>query len=217
MNKRFTTKKAMAVWGSVAALAAIVTTAAFTDAAYLNLGGSTPLGGGTGSNVFNFQVVKTDPTTGAQVPGDWQEADATTGVPIAIAGADTIYPGSADISVDIPVKNASTNIKSALAISLAQLPDVPGTSVTDPNYLNSLRFDVDQPATAGSAAKSYKDQTFAQVKSLALATMNPGETSTVRLTIRLLSQATSGAPYDDNSLQGKAAYLQAVFNATSTN
>jgi hypothetical protein len=207
-------RKAIITFGSLLGVGALLTTAAFTDVAYLNLNGNNAIGGGGTS--YNIQVGKTNPTTGAQEPG-WQEADQPQGVPIAIAGSDTLFPGSADIFVEIPVKNASPKLKSALAISLAQLPDVPGSRETDPNFLASLRFDVTMPATKTSPASSHTNKTFAEVNNLALGNLQAGEESKVKLTMRLLDQATSGAPYADDTLQGKAAFLQAVFNGTSIN
>ncbi|MDR1710515.1 MAG: hypothetical protein LBR58_01425 [Propionibacteriaceae bacterium] len=208
-------RRAIIAFGSLLGVGALLTTAAFTDVAYLNLNGNSAFGGGGTS--YNIQVVKTDPTTGAQIANQWQEADDPAGVPLKIDGSDTLFPGSADISVDIPVRNASPKLKSGLTLSLAQLPDVPGTRETDPNFRSSLRFDVSMPATHGSAATNHTNKTFAEVNALALGNLDAGEVSKVTLKIRLLDQATSGAPYTDDSLQGKAAYLQAVFNGTSIN
>ncbi|MFB9747004.1 hypothetical protein [Leifsonia shinshuensis] len=197
--------------GAVVAIAAGVTAAAFTDFANLNLGTN-----GIGADQYNIQVVDTDPVTGAQIPGQWQEADTPAGAPIEITGANTIFPGSAPISVDIPVRNASATLSSTLTVGLAQLPDT-ATDITDPDYLSSLRFSVSQPATSLSpTAISVTDQTYAQLSALQLNNLAAGEVSDVTIQIQLLSQAQSGATFDDNSLNGKKAFIQAQFNGTST-
>lgn len=191
----------------------LITTAAFTDFANVNLG-TTGIGG---SSPYNIQVVGTDPTTGAQIPGTWQEANTTAGVPIAIAGADALFPGSADISVVIPVKNASDTLKSSLQLALVQLPDA-GPNVTSANYLASLQFDVTQPATTlNTTSFSATNLSYAGFSTLNLNSLEAGEETQVTITIRLLNQAASGATYTDNSLNGGKAFIQADFTGSSIN
>ena len=204
-------KRAFLALGCIVAVAAAVTAAAFTDFANLNLGAD-----GIGSpGQFNIQVVDTDPVTGAQIPGQWQEADTAAGAPIELVGAQTLYPGSAPISVTIPVRNNSTGFDSTLSLSLAQLPDA-GANVTDPNYLSSLRFSYSQPATALSPAPaSATDLTFAQLNAVTLNELAAGEESSVTISVRLLTQAESGAAFDDNSLNGMQAFVQAQFDGAS--
>lgn len=210
-TRHSTRVRAFLALGAVVAVAAGVTAAAFTDFANLNLGTN-----GIGTGVYNIQVVDTDPVTGAQIPGQWQEADSIAGAPIEIVGADTIFPGSAPISVAIPVRNASTALNSTLTLTLAQLPDA-GADVTDPNYLSSLRFSYDQPATSLSpTAISGTDLTFTQLNAITLNSLAAGEESSVTITVRLLTQAESGAVFDDNSLNGSKAFVQAQFNGSSS-
>lgn len=205
-------RKALVAWGSLAGVAALLTTAAFTDVARLNLG-SGGLGGA--DTTYNLQVGATD-ANGAFVAG-WQEADDVAGVPIAISGADAMFPGSAPISIEIPVRNDSPSFASSLKLSLAQLPDDLDTDrVTDANYLSSLRFDVEAPGTSrGPAPVLGEDLTFAELASMTLNELAPDEETTVTLTISLLSQADSGAAHTDNSLAGKGAFLQAQLDGTS--
>lgn len=197
--------------GAVVALGVAITAAAFTDFANLNLGA-----GGIGSAAgYNIQVVDTDPTTGAQIPGSWQEADSAAGAPIELVGAETLFPGSTPISVDIPVRNASTAFDSTLSLTLAQLPDS-GPNVTDPNYLSSLRFSYAQAATSLDATPvSGTDLTYAQLNAVTLNRLAAGEESSVTISVRLLTQAESGAAFDDNSLNGSQAFIQAQFNGSS--
>ena len=209
---RFSTReRALFGLGAVVAVAVAITAAAFTDFANLNLGA-----GGIGSaGQFNIQVVDTDPVTGAQIPGQWQEANTAAGAPIELVGAQALYPGSAPITVSIPVRNDSTGFGSTLALSLAQLPDA-GANVTDPNYLSSLRFSYSQAATTLSPAPvSGTDLTFAELNAITLNELAAGEESSVTITVRLLTQAESGAAFDDNSLNGRQAFLQAQFNGSS--
>ena len=200
-------RKALVAWGALAGVAALATTAAFTDVARLQIG-SNGLGGADSS--YNIQVGATD-AQGQFIPG-WQEASGTA-VPIALDGAESLFPGSGPISVDIPVRNDSPTYPSTLALELA---DLPGGGATDADYLSSLRFDVHMPATSREAEQvSATRLTFGELSHLVLNQLAPGEESTVKLSVSLLTQAESGAAFDDNSLSGKGAYLQASLNGSS--
>jgi hypothetical protein len=205
-------RKAFIAWGALAGVAALATAAAFTDVARLNIGAD---GIGGSDSSYNIQVGATD-AAGEFVAG-WQEADAPAGVPIAISGADAVFPGSDPISVTIPVRNDSATFDSSLNITLEQLADDAANGrVTDADYLASLRFDVAMPATAVDATPVLEqDLTFAEVAALELNTLDADEESSVTLAIRLLTQEQSGAAYDDNSLSGKGAFLQARLDGAS--
>jgi hypothetical protein len=205
-------RKGLVAWGALAGVAALITTAAFTDNAFLNLGGANGIGGA--DSTYNIQVGATD-AEGRFVEG-WQEADDPIGVPVFLEGAQSLFPGSDAIGIDIPVRNDSAHFTSSLAISLAQIADdVDAGKVTDANYLASLRFDVTMPATELGAAVSHTDLTYAEVSALALNDLAAEEETTVSLSIRLLSQADSGAAWEDNTLSGKGAFLQAVLDGSS--
>ena len=205
-------RKGLVAWGALAGVAALITTAAFTDNAFLNLGGANGIGGA--DSTYNIQVGATD-AEGRFVEG-WQEADDPIGVPVFLEGAQSLFPGSEAIGIDIPVRNDSAHFTSSLAISLAQIADdVEAGKVTDANYLASLRFDVAMPATQLGAAVTHTDLTFDQVSALALNDLAAEEETTVSLSIRLLSQADSGAAWEDNTLSGKGAFLQAVLDGSS--
>lgn len=205
-------RKALVAWGSLAGVAALLTTAAFTDVARLNLGGS---GLGGADTTYNIQVGATD--ANGQFVAGWQEADDVAGVPIAIDGADALFPGSDPIRIDIPVRNDSPTFASSLSFGLTQLADdVDAGRVTDANYLSSLRFDVEAfPTSRDPLGIPYHDVTFAELASVELNELAPGEETTVMLTISLLPQSESGAAHTDNSLAGKGAFLQATFDGTS--
>ncbi|WP_431837697.1 hypothetical protein [Cellulomonas sp. Y8] len=205
-------RKGLVAWGALAGVAALITTAAFTDNAFLNLGGANGIGGA--DSTYNIQVGATD-AEGRFVEG-WQEADDPIGVPVFLEGAQSLFPGSEAIGIDIPVRNDSAHFTSSLAISLAQIADdLEAGKVTDANYLASLRFDVTMPATQLGAAVTHTDLTFDQVSALALNDLAAEEETTVSLSIRLLSQADSGAAWEDNTLSGKGAFLQAVLDGSS--
>ncbi|WGD36794.1 hypothetical protein [Lysinibacter sp. HNR] len=203
-------KRAVIALGSLVGVAILITSAVFTDFANLNLGTN-----GIGSDAFNFQVVNTDPVTGQMIPGEWQEANTPEGAPIAITGANSIFPGGPSISVQIPVRNASTSLNSAVTLGLTQIPDT-GTNVTSPRYLSSLRFSVTQPATnLDSTSVTFGPVTYDDFNTLTLNRLEGGEESSVTITIVLLTQADSEATFPDNDLNGLKAFIQANFNATS--
>jgi hypothetical protein len=206
-------REALVAWGALAGVAALLTTAAFTDVARLNLGSG---GIGGSDSTYNIQVGGTD-GDGTFVAGTWQEADDAAGVPIAISGAESVFPGSTPISVEIPVRNDSTAFASSLSLTLSQLADDAGAGrVTDANYLSSLRFDVAMPGTSRDATPvAESGLTFAQASAVVLNELAAEEESTVTLTIALLSQSESGAAFGDNTLSGKGAFLQATFDGTS--
>lgn len=204
-------RKGLIAWGALAGVAALITTAAFTDVARLNLG-SSGIGGSDSS--YNIQVGATD--DGGNFIDGWQEADEPAGVPINLAGAQGLYPGSDPVSVTIPVRNDSVHFDSSLALTLAQLADdAEAGRVTDAHYLASLRFDVSMPATSMAPAAAHTNLTYAQVQALALNDLAAEEESSVTLTVHLLTQEDSGAAWDDNSLGGKGAFIQAVLDGSS--
>jgi hypothetical protein len=199
-------RRAALAWGSLAGVAALVTTAAFTDVARLNVGAQ-GLGGAASS--YNIQVGATD-AAGALVPGEWQEADDIAGVPLAFVNADRLVPGGESTGTEFPVRNDSPTFSSTVSVSVDALADDAGAGrVTDPDYLASLRFTIGMGATAASPSiRSHYDLTFDQVQSLQLNELAPGEESAIAIGVKLLSQSESGASYDDNSLNGKGVHLQ---------
>jgi hypothetical protein len=206
-------RKAVLAWGSLAGIAALVTTAAFTDVARLNVGAQ---GLGGADSTYNIQVGATD-ASGQLVPGAWQEADAVEGVPLALTGSDALAPGGPAAAMELPVRNDSRTFASTLDLSVDGLADDAGAGrVTDPSYLASLRFTVSMQPTAGDPAVArHQGLTFAQMQTLELNELAPGEESVVALSVTLLPQSESAAPYDDNALNGKGAYLQLRLDGSS--
>jgi hypothetical protein len=218
-------KRAFIAGGSLLGVAALITAAAFTDSAYLNLGnGAGGDGIGGGDNAFNIQVVNTDATTNlplastfaeAKAGNIWQEASepGANGVTIGIAGADTITPGDT-VSTSIPFINDSPKLAGALTFSLADSPK--GTSSVTPagetkSMAELLRYTVTVKDATGATVSTIADQTQAQVANLALGDYAAGDGGTVELSV---TWSTDGI-VDANNYKGSVAYVQAQFGAES--
>lgn len=205
-------RKALLAWGSLAGVAALTTTAAFTDVARLNLGAG---GIGGADSTYNLQVGATD-AAGAFVAGQWQEADGPAGVPIALLGDRPLAPGTGQLGVSIPVRNDSPTFGSTVTLSVDQLPDdVDGDRVTDPRYLSSLRFQVTMGGTSTGGTFFQDDLTFEEVQDLRLNGLAAEEEGYVVVAVTLLSQAQSGASHADHELNGAGAYLQLRLDGAS--
>ena len=198
-------RRAALAWGSLAGVAALVTTASFVDVARLDLG---PTGFG---GEYNLQVGATD-AAGEPVPGQWQEADDPAGVPLALsgAGADALWPGGPAATVEIPVRNASSTFSSTLGLAVEALADdVAAQRVTDAAYVASLRFTARMPGTSLDPVPAASGRlTSEAVAGTRLNRLAPGEESAVSVTVELLSQDQSHAAHEDNALNGKGAFLQ---------
>lgn len=187
--------------GSLLAVAALATAAAFTDFANLNLGSGTDDSGIGGNNRFNIQVVGTD-ASGTPVPGTWQEADTAEGVSIAVPGADLIAPGDT-VSVDIPFRNESPALGAAITFGLQ---DRPGYT-SDPAMAAALRYTVELDGTAVVTGA-----TQAAVADLDLGEYAAGDAAELTVSITLPDQGSAAA---NNALQGAVTYVQAHLDAQS--
>ena len=203
VNQKSGRKRVLIAAGSLLGVGALAVAAAFTDFANLNLGNGTGGGIGGGDNTFNIMVVGTD-ADGVPVPGTWQEADTPEGVDIALTGADTITPGDT-IFVDIPVLNDSPKLSADLSLTLG---DVPGKS-SDADYASQLRYTITVDGTDVAT-----NATQAAVNALSLATLAAADESNVKVAVTLLDQGSAAA---NNALQGKSAFVQAQFEAESSN
>ncbi|MDQ1129968.1 hypothetical protein [Microbacterium sp. SORGH_AS_0888] len=195
------TKRLIIAGGSLLAVAGLVTAAAFTDFANLNLGDGTDDSGVGGNNRFNIQVVGTD-ANGVPVPGEWQEADTAAGVNIAVPGADLITPGDT-VSVDIPFRNESPVLSADISFSLQDRPGY----VSDAAIAAALRYTIQLDGTdiVTNVAQSAVDD-------LDLGTYLTGTQGTLTVEISLPDQGSAAA---NNALQGEVSYVQAHFDATS--
>lgn len=198
-------KRALLAGGSLVIVAALATAAAFTDFANLNLGSNGE--GIGGNNRFNIQVVGTN-ALGVPVPGTWQEANTEAGVDINVAGADVLTPGDT-VSVDIPFRNESPVLTADIKVNLR---DQPGKT-SDAVMVNALRFTIEVTNAAGTVTTPLSAGTYTQAKTvLSLGDYTAAKEGKVRITITLPDQGSAAA---NNALNGKVAYIQAHFDATS--
>lgn len=195
-------KRIIVAGGALLAAAGLVTAAAFTDFANLNLGGGTDDSGVGGNNRLNLQVVNTD-ADGNPIPGEWQEADTDAGVSINVPGSQLITPGDT-VSVDIPFRNESPALNAKISFSLQ---DRPGKT-SDPAITAALRYTV----KLGSDPALVTNATQAAVSALDLGTYAPGQEQTLTVSISLPDQGSASA---NNALQGEVSYVQAHFDAVS--
>ncbi len=193
-------KRAILAGGTALAAAGLVTAAAFTDFANLNLGNGTDDAGIGGDTRLNIQVVGTD-AEGVPVPGTWQEAATEEGVNIAVPGA-LITPGDT-VSVSIPFRNESPALSADLAFSLQDRPGL----VSDAGIGAALRYSVSLDGTA-----IVTDATQAEVDAIDLDVYAAGEEGELEVSITLPDQGSDAA---NNALQGQVSYVQAHFDAVS--
>lgn len=201
ISKSRGTKRLIIAGSATLAVGALITAAAFTDFANLNIGNGTDDSGVGGNNRFNIQVVGTD-SAGNPVPGTWQEANTEEGVNVNVPGADIIMPGET-VSVDIPFRNESPRLAAEIQFALQ---DRPG-KVSGAEIAAALRYTV---ALDGTALVS--DATQASVKALDLGTYLTEEEGTLTLSISLPDQGSQEA---NNALQGQVSFVQAHFDASS--
>ncbi len=218
-------KRTLVAAGSLLGVAALVTAAAFTDSAYLNLGGGDGDDGIGGSkNTFDIQVVDTDPTTNAPLAGTYADADAAglwqqatdpgiDGVTVAIPGAETITPGDT-VSVDIPFKNDSPELGGALVVSLADSPKGTSTAVPAGETLSMaelLRYTVEVKDASGATTATYTDLPQADFDALDLGSYDAQTGGTVSISVTW----TTAGIVDVNHFQGSQTFVQAQFGGTS--
>lgn len=195
------TKRLIIAGGATLAIGALVTAAAFTDFANLNLGNGTDDSGIGGNNRFNIQVVGTD-AAGNPVPGTWQEANTPEGVNVNVPGADSITPGET-VSVEIPFRNESPRLTADIQFDLQ---DRPGKT-SDAGIAAALRYTVELDGAA-----LITDAPQASVTDLVLGEYLTGEEGTLKLSISLPDQGSETA---NNALQAQVSYVQAHFDASS--
>lgn len=193
-------KRFLVAGGSLLAVAGMLTAAAFTDFANLNLGGDSGIGGD--NTRFNIQVVGTDPETHAPIPGTWQEANTAEGVAIAIPGADLITPGDT-VSVEIPFRNESPALSADLAFTLQDRAGF----VSDAEFAEAVRYTI-----ALDGTEIVTNATQQAVADLDLGVYAAGEEGVLLVSITLPDQGSVEA---NNALQGKTTYVQAHFDASS--
>lgn len=207
-------KRAVAAAGTLLVAGALITSAAFTDFANINLNDGTS-GGGIGpgqDNAFALLVAKpdaqgnplVDPVTGDVTDdANWISAATPAGVDYRLTGIDELAPGSGSASVTIPMKNKSKGTM------LTKLSIVQKGAASDPALLDALRFTVTQN---GSPVGGVSNLTLAQASNLDLSTLPGKGTSKVTVQVTIANQATQA---ENNALADKSAYITAHIDAAS--
>ncbi|GAA1439737.1 hypothetical protein [Leifsonia poae] len=191
---------------SVLAVGGLLTAAAFTDVANINLGaGSDGIIGGEDST-FALLVADADADGNPITPvddSDWVSANTAAGITYNLAGAELLVPGDS-VSVDIPVKNDSVNFDALLGASIVNM-DPTG----DSTLIDALRFTVTFTDEDGVQSTVISDAALAAATAaLGTATLSPGADGEFGVTVSLPSTA-------GNEMQGKTAEIRAVIDAQS--
>lgn len=174
--------------GSLIGVAVLATSAAFTDNAYVNLGGSGGLG-----DASKFDIALLDSANGNRIIQS-KAPGAILNHPIT--NADKMVPGSI-VSTVINVVNNSKNADSTLKVTI----DAPngGQVGSAPNITQFLRFTATYKLDgAGAAQPLFSDVTLAQAN----ATL--GGTNPVRLKARGVDSQADGAVYAAAAANGRA-------------
>ena len=203
-------KRGIAAAGMLLVAGVLVTSAAFTDFANINLNGGTA-GSGIGpgaDNAFALMVAATNPDGSPKVDGsgnvadaDWVRANTAAGIDYLLTGIDELAPGSGTATVTIPLKN---NSKGTMLTSITIEPQDGKTS--DTTLLNALRFDVIQNGVTIASGK-----TVANIGDVQLSTLDGKATSKVTVVVSI---ADLGA-VANNTLADKTAYVTAHIDASS--
>lgn len=203
-------KRAIIAAGTLLVAGALVTSAAFTDFANINLNNGSA-GGGIGpgaDNAFQLLVAKPDVNGDPLVDGsgnvadaNWVSANTAAGVDYRLAGLDNLAPGSGVASVTIPMKN---NSKGTM---LTKLSITQKGAASDPTLLSALRFTVTQ---GGTALATNVTQSAAQ--NLPLSNLGGKGTSKVTVQVSIADQGSQAA---NNALADKSAYVTAHIDAAS--
>lgn len=187
--------------GSVLAAAALLTAAAFTDIANINLGAGSGIG--VGDSSFALQVADVDEDGNPVIPVDedgWVSAAGADGISYNIPGAEALEPNES-VTVEIPVRNASATLDGQLRVSFQDITAVP-SPVTDALLFSVAYTDVD--GTTELFENVGIDEANAAVESL----LKAGTSGTFSVTVALPNEV-------DGALQGQTTDLRFVLDAVS--
>jgi hypothetical protein len=152
-------KRIIIAGGSVLLVAALMTAAAFTDIANINLGASAngEAGGGIGgSDSPALHVARTDADGIPVTPvaeSDWVSANTAEGINYVIPGADSMAPGDAP-SVTIPIRNAGYTTPAETLLTIEQIDGMEQT------LSDSLLFSVSYTSSDGETVSLVTDRQF---------------------------------------------------------
>lgn len=202
-------RKAYLACGAILAVGALVSAAAFTDRARLNLGGE----GGFASPADLHLEVKEGNVSDLAEDGTWQRFTTQDGAgAVPIAGADALHPGGDSVTAHIPVRNASPGLAAEVGLTLVSRTDVDDPSpsawavdaegeavsvgASNRAYLEALRFDAALDGTPIASGRTYDEL------AVALGSFAPGQ---ARLLTVDVSLAADG--HEDRFNGGTAAVL----------
>lgn len=152
-------KRLLIAGGSVLLVAGLMTAAAFTDYANINLGASangSGAGGIGGTDSPALLVARTDaegvPVT-PTLDTDWVSANSEEGINYVIPGADSMNPGDAP-SVTIPIMNAGYTTPAETTLTIEQIDGMEQT------LSSSLLFSVSYTSSDGETTSLVTDRQF---------------------------------------------------------
>jgi len=152
-------RRTVVAGAAVLAVAALVTTAAFTDRSWLNVGGDS----GFGTPAELHLEVKSQNTRDLSDDGTWVRIPEEGAGPVnpapgvggtvPIPDDGTLRPGGPSATVDIPVRNASASLDAALELRVLSRTDL-----EDPTPSRFAAHPDGTRATVGEANAAYLDE-----------------------------------------------------------
>ncbi len=199
--------------GSTLAIGALVTAAAFTDYANINLGGAQGGGIGSADNAFVLHVAKTGddglPVDREDLENDedfWVSANTDEGARYTLAGAENLVPGQT-LNVSIPVRNSSDPFSAELVLSFVDKAEV----TADSTLRDALRFTAVFKPAVGSAIEFIKDAPLSEASKAVGHQLDKGEEGVFEIQVSL--PLVDGQ--DPNIFQGKTANIGVKIDAES--
>lgn len=218
-TKKSGRKRAIITGGVLLGAGALITAAAFTDFALLDINGEGGFGGS--ENAYNITVSTGQEPKVAEVT-NWVEANPDAESVAPIDGADSLFPGGDPLYVNLPVMNASQTMKSTLDITLELTTAVdadPAQQLKNEAYAGLMRFQVAQVDDATGVPGSWvtvSDLSFGpngKTATVNLADLDASAGSIVVLRVALDEGANQG---ETNAANGGTAAVQARFDGAST-
>lgn len=187
-------RRAYLMAGTALAIGALLTAAAFTDRANINLGSGSGIG--VGDWDFALQVADVD-ELGAPIDGKWVSASSADGVTYAIPGASSLIPGTSG-AVTVPIRNISEASDAILSVGV----ELHGVDASDAALVEQLRFTAVLTDSDGAEHTLLSNASLNQVTASPVL-LSANSAGRITVTVDLL-------PTADTSVQGKTASLRAV-------
>ncbi|GAB3620975.1 hypothetical protein GCM10027417_22360 [Glutamicibacter endophyticus] len=212
-------KRATLTAAALLGVGALVTAAAFTDFALLDLNGSGGIGGS--ANKYNIQVSTQSVDRASDVSEkQWVEANPEA-ESLDIPGADALIPGGKSIVAKIPVRNASHTMRSSLDLSLQNTTAPTDDAAEDAKnraYGQLLHVDVALLDDASDLSKvSWKPvemNSFATGEKSERVRLDELDADSGKIAVLRIGLNSSA---DDNAANGGTVAVQARFDGTAIN